>query len=106
MGDGNGNKAGRQQRGQGPRVVRTMMTAMRMAGNKEGEGGNAMATATRVAGKQMATATKKGVAMKTREVGKDEDNGKGGKSNGNNKEKGNGKEDGRWFSSFDFLFLH
>jgi hypothetical protein len=46
------------------------------------------------------------MAMKTREVGKEEGNGKGGKSNGDGKEEGNGKEDGDdSFSSFNFRLL-
>jgi hypothetical protein len=55
-----------------------MATAMRVVGNEEGEGDKAMATATRIVGKWMATATKRGVAMMWREVGKEEGNGKGG----------------------------
>ncbi len=78
------------------------MTAMRVAGNKEGEGSKAMAMATRMEGKWMASATKRVMAMKTREAGKEKGNGKGGKSNCNGKEEGNGEEDGRWFSSFNF----
>jgi hypothetical protein len=35
----------------------------RVAGKEEGKGGKAMALATRVAGEQMATATKKAMAM-------------------------------------------
>jgi hypothetical protein len=60
-----------------------MVTVMRVAGNIEGEGGKAMATATRVAGEQMATATKRVMATKIREAGDKGGNGKGGKSNGN-----------------------
>ncbi len=72
-----------------------MVTAMtRVAGDKEGKGSKAMATATRVVGKRMVTATKRAMAMKTREECKEEGNGKGGKSNGNGKEEDNGEEDG------------
>ncbi len=39
---------------------------MRVAGDAEGKGGKAMATATRVAGEQTATATKRVMATKTR----------------------------------------
>jgi hypothetical protein len=53
-----------------------------------------MAMVTMVAGKQTEVARKRAMAIKTREVGKEEGNGKGGKSNGNGKEEGNGKEDG------------
>jgi hypothetical protein len=59
-----------------------MVTAMRMAGDKEGEGGKAMTMVTRVVGKRMATATKRAMRMKTREAGEEEGNGKGGKSIG------------------------
>jgi hypothetical protein len=79
-----------------------MVTAMRVAGNEEGEGGKAISTATRVAGKRTAMATKRAMTMKTRETSEEEGNGKGGKSNGDGEEEGNGKEDGRWFSSFNF----
>ncbi len=65
---------------------------MRVAGKEEGKGGKAMAMATRVAGKRMATATKRVMAMKTREAGKEEGNGKGGKSNGNGKKDGDGEQ--------------
>ncbi len=58
-------------------------------GNKDGKGRKAMAMATRMVGEQMATATKREIAKKTREVGKEERNGKGGKSNVNSKEDGN-----------------
>ncbi len=54
-----------------------------------------MAMATWVAGEQTATLTKKAMAMKTREVGEEERNGKkGSKSDGNGKEDGDGKQQG------------
>jgi hypothetical protein len=62
-----------------------MVTAMRVAGDEEGEGGKAMATATRVAGERTATATKRAMATKTWEAGEEEGNGKGGKSCGDGK---------------------
>ncbi len=58
------------------------MTAMRVASNEEGEGGKAMAMVTRVVGERTAMASKRAIAMKTREAGKEESDGKGGKSNG------------------------
>ncbi len=64
---------------------------MRVSGKEGGKGGKAMVLATRVAGKQMGSATKRVMATKTREAGKEEGNGKGGMSNGNGKEDGNGK---------------
>ncbi len=64
---------------------------MRFARKEEGEGSKAMAMATRVAGKLTATATKRVMATKTREAGKEEGNGTGGKSNGDGKEDGNGE---------------
>ncbi len=64
---------------------------IRVADNKEGEGDKAMAMATRVAGKWMAAATERVMAKATREVGKEEGNGKGNKSNGDGKEDGDGK---------------
>jgi hypothetical protein len=69
-------------------------TASRVAGNKEDKGSKAMAMAmaTRVAGKPMATATKRTMAMATREAGEEEGNGKGNKSNGDGEEDGNGKQ--------------
>jgi hypothetical protein len=66
--------------------------AMRVVGKEEGKGGKALALATRVAGEQTATATKRVMATKTREAGKEEGTGKGGKRDGNNKEDGNGKQ--------------
>jgi hypothetical protein len=71
-----------------------MVTAMRVAADKEGEGGKAMTTAARVACKRTATTTKRAMAMKTRMAVKEEGNGKGGKSDGDGKEEGAGKEDG------------
>jgi hypothetical protein len=52
-----------------------MVTAMRVVGDEEGEGSKAMAMETRVAGGVTATATKRGMAMKTREAGKEEGKG-------------------------------
>ncbi len=46
-----------------------MVMTMRMAGNREGEGGKAMAMATRVAGEQMATAAKRAMAVMARSGG-------------------------------------
>ncbi len=74
------------------RAARAITMAMRVAGEEEGKGGKAMALATRVVGKWTATATKRAMTTKTREVGKKEGNGKGGKSNGDGKEDGNGKQ--------------
>jgi hypothetical protein len=79
-----------------------MVTAMRVAGNKEGEGGKAMAMAARVVGKWTAKATKTAMAMKTREVGKEEGNGKGSKSDDDGKEEGDSKEDGDVIFSSNF----
>ncbi len=68
MGDGDGNmQVTKRAR---PRVARVMVTAMRVVGDIEGEGGKAMATATRVAGKRAATATKSMMAMKRRGQGR------------------------------------
>ncbi len=69
-----------------------MVMAMRVAGGKEGKGGKAMATATRVTGKQTVRATKRAMATKTREAGKEDGNGTGGKSDGNVKVEGDGKQ--------------
>jgi hypothetical protein len=49
-----------------------MVMAMRVAGDKEGEGSKVTAMATRVVGKQMVMATRRAVAIATREVGKEE----------------------------------
>jgi hypothetical protein len=46
-----------------------MIMAMRMAGEEDGEGGKAMALATRVAGKWTAMAMKRTMVTKTREAG-------------------------------------
>jgi hypothetical protein len=68
---------------------------MRVVSEDEGEGGKAMAIATRAAGEQTATLTKRAIAMKTREACKKEGNGKkGSKSNGNGKEDGDGEQQG------------
>jgi hypothetical protein len=69
-----------------------MAMVMRVAGNKEGEGGKAMAMATRVAGERMVMLTKSAMATKTREVGNEEGIGRGGKSSGNGKDDGDGKQ--------------
>ncbi len=80
-----------------------MVPAMKVVDNEEGEGSKAMAMVTRMAGKRMAVATKRVMAMKTREASKKEGNGKGGKSNGGGKKEGGGKKDDDGiFSSFDF----
>jgi hypothetical protein len=47
-----------------------MVMVMRVVGEKEGKGGKAMATVTRVMGKRMATATKRAMAMAMRVAGK------------------------------------
>jgi hypothetical protein len=67
------------------RAVTVTATAMRMAGDKEGKGGKAMAMAGMVAGKRMEMTMKRAMATKTREAGKEEGNGKGSKSNGDDK---------------------
>jgi hypothetical protein len=56
-----------------------MATEMRVLGDKEGNSGKAMAMTTRVTGEQMATATKRAMAMVPKEVGKKEDGSNGGK---------------------------
>jgi hypothetical protein len=101
-GNGNGNrdnvgnedwdKVDGQQRRKGSRVARAIAKAMRGAGTKEGKGSKAMAMATRVVGDYTATATKKAMATKTREVNKEEGNGKGNKNNGDGKEDGRGEQ--------------
>ena len=68
---------------------------MRVAGIKEGEGGKAMAMATRVAGKQTAMAMTREMVTKTKEAGEEEGNGKGGKSNGDSKESSDGERRGQ-----------
>jgi hypothetical protein len=52
------------------RAAGTMETAMRVAGNEEGEGDKAMAMATRIAGEWTATATKKAMVTVMRVAGK------------------------------------
>ncbi len=64
---------------------------VRVAGSEEGEGGKAMAIATRVAGERTVMLTKSAMATKTREVGDDEGIGRGGKSSGNGEEDDNGE---------------
>jgi hypothetical protein len=71
-------------------AARGLVTAMKVAGDKEGEGRKVMAMATRVAGERMATPTKRAMAKKMRVAGKEEGNGKGGKRDGNGKEEGYG----------------
>jgi hypothetical protein len=84
-------------------AARAMVPAMKVVDDEEGEGGKAMAMVTRVAGERMAVATKRAMAMKTREASKEEGNGKGVKSNGGGKEESGGnKDDDGIFSSFDF----
>ncbi len=65
---------------------------MRVAGNEEGEGGKAMAMATRVAGQRTATATRREMAKATWEVGEEEGNGKSNKSNIGGKEDKDGEQ--------------
>jgi hypothetical protein len=73
-----------------------MVMAMRVEGDKEGKGSKGLAMviaiATRVAGKQTGTMTKRAMSTTTREAGKEEGNGKGDTSNGNCNEDGNGKQ--------------
>jgi hypothetical protein len=47
------------------RAARAMKMAMRVVGDKKGDGGKAMTMATRVAGDRTATATKRAMATKT-----------------------------------------
>jgi hypothetical protein len=68
------------------KMARAMMMGIRVASNKEGKGGKAMAKATKVMGKRKATVTK-------RESGEEQGDGKGSKSNNDGEEEGNGKED-------------
>jgi hypothetical protein len=72
-------------------VARAIATVVRVAGNEEGEGGKAMAMATRVAGERTAMLTKSAMATKTREVSDEEGIGRGGKSSGDGEEDGDGK---------------
>ncbi len=51
------------------RAARAMAVAMRVVGKEEGEGGTAMALATRIAGRWTATATKRVMVMATRVAG-------------------------------------
>ncbi len=74
------------------RVAREMAMVMRVAGNEEGEGGKAMAMATRVAGERTAMLMKIAMATKTREVGDEKGIGRGGKSSGDGEEDGDGKQ--------------
>ncbi len=69
-----------------------MAAAMRVVGDEEGEGSKEMALATMVAGKQMVMATKRAMAMKTREPGEEDGTGKGDKSKCNGEEDGNGQQ--------------
>jgi hypothetical protein len=75
------------------RMIRAMVMAVRVMGNKKSKGGRAMAMATRVMGERMAAVTKRAIAMVTRKAGKEEGNDKGSKSNGDGNKEGNGKED-------------
>jgi hypothetical protein len=63
-----------------------------VVGKEEGKGGKAIALATGVMGEQTATATRRAMATKTREVGKEEGICKGGKSDGDSNKDGNGKQ--------------
>jgi hypothetical protein len=72
-----------------------MVMVMRVAGNEEGEGGEAMALATRVAGERTAMLTKSVMATKTREVSNEKGIGRGGKSSGDGEEDGDGKRQQR-----------
>ncbi len=69
-----------------------MAMVIRVAGNEEGEGGKAMAMATRVAGERTAMLTKSAMVTKTREVSDEKGIGRGGKSSGNGEEDGDGKQ--------------
>jgi hypothetical protein len=69
-----------------------MVMVMRVAGNKEGKGGKAMAMATRVAGERMVMLTKSAMATKTREVSDEKGIGRGGKSSGDGEEDGDGEQ--------------
>jgi hypothetical protein len=64
-----GNKEGKGEGGKGSD------NSNEGTGKEEGKGGKAMALATRVAGKWMATGTKRVMAMKMTEAGKEEGNG-------------------------------
>jgi hypothetical protein len=69
-----------------------MAMVIRVAGNEEGEGGKAMAMATRVAGERTAMLTKSAMATKSRQVSDEKGIGRGGKSSGDGEEDGNGKQ--------------
>jgi hypothetical protein len=69
-----------------------MSMAMKVAGKEEGEGGKAMAMATRLVGERMVTAIKRAMATKMREAGEEEGGGNGSKSNGDGKEDCDGKQ--------------
>ena len=77
------------------RAARAMETTMRVAGNEEGEGGKAMAMATRVAGERTAMLMKSAMATKTRDVSDEKGIGRGGKSSGDGEEDGDGKQQRR-----------
>jgi hypothetical protein len=63
--------------------VTVLGMAMRGAGKEEGKGGKAMAMATRMVGKRMATATKRAMAMSTRVAGKQQQQDNEGNSDSN-----------------------
>jgi hypothetical protein len=69
-----------------------MVMVMRVAGNEEGEGGKAMAMATRVAGERTAMLMKSAMATKTREVSNEKGIGRGGKSSVDGEEDGYGEQ--------------
>ncbi len=73
------------------RAVREIATAMKAVGVKEGEGGKAMAMATRVVGEWTAMAKTRVMVTKTKEAGEEEGNRNGSKSDGNGEEDGNGE---------------
>jgi hypothetical protein len=52
------------------RAARAMVTAMKVAGNKESKGNKTMSMATRIAGEWTATAMKRVMVTATRVVGK------------------------------------
>jgi hypothetical protein len=62
--------------------MRGIATAMRVASNKEDEGGNGDEDGDKGCGRATVMATKRAVAMAMRVAGEDADDGKGGKSNG------------------------
>ncbi len=68
-----------------------MATAMRVAGDKEGEGNKAMVMATRIAGEWTATATKRAMVTATRVWASD---GKG-DGKGDEEDDGDGNDGGR-----------